>query len=146
MEAQLERYLHESIPLSQAMGLKVKIASPERILLECPFEPNINHHGTAFGGSIVTLATLAGWSWIHVFMRERKLSPKLVIAESNIQYLQPISSLFTAELRAPSEEDIKAFTQAFDRRGSARLELKVSVLCKGDEAAVFRGTYVALKA
>lgn len=146
MEAQLERYLHESIPLTGALGLHIKFASPERVLLECPLEPNLNHHGTAFGGSLVAVATMAGWIWIHVFMRERKLTPKLVISESHMQYLQPVDSNFTAELRAPSEAEIKTFSQTYDRRGSARIELKVSVLCKGEEVGLFKGTYVALKA
>ena len=146
MEAQLERYLHESIPLTKALGLKVIFASPERVLLECPLEPNVNPHGTAFGGSIVAVATLAGWTWIHVYMRERKLTPKLVISDSLMQSLLPVDSTFTAELRAPDEAEIKAFSQAFDRRGSARIELKVSILCKGEEVGLFKGTYVARKA
>jgi thioesterase domain-containing protein len=146
MEAQLERYLHESIPLTRALGLKVIIASPERVLLECPLQPNINLHGTAFGGSIVALATLAGWLWIHVYMRERKQAPKLVISESNMQYLNPVQATFSAELRAPDEATINAFTQTFDRRGSARIDLIVSVLSDGEEVGLFKGTYAALKA
>lgn len=145
MEAQLERYLYDNIPLTQALGLKILYASPERVLLECPLEPNLNHHGTAFGGSIVAVATLAGWIWLHVYMRERKLTPKIVISESHMQYLLPIDGKFSAELRAPSEETVRAFSQTYDRRGSARIDLDVSMLCNGEEAGVFRGTYAALR-
>ena len=145
MEAQLERYLHESIPLTRALGVKVKIASPARVLLECPLEPNVNLHGTAFGGSIVALATVTGWLWIHVYLRERKQTPKLVISESTMQYMNPVTGSFSAELRAPSDAAINSFTQTFDRRGSARIELTVSVLSDGEEVGLFKGTYVALK-
>ena len=145
MEAQLERYLNESIPLTKALGLKIRYAGPDRVLLECPLEPNLNHHGTALGRSIVAVATLAGWIWLHVYMRERKLTPKIVISESNIQYLMPIDSKFSAELRAPTEAEVRTFSQTYDRRGSARIDLNVSMLCNGEEAAVFRGTYAALK-
>jgi thioesterase domain-containing protein len=145
MEPQLERYLHENIPLTKAMGIKIILASPERVLLECPLEPNINIHGTAFGGSISALATITGWLWIHVYMRERKLAPKLVISESKMQFLEPVTGKFSAELRAPSEKIISAFTQSFDRRGSARIDLNVSVLSDGEEVGLFTGTYAALK-
>ena len=145
MEAQLEKYLHESIPLTHALGLKVRFASPERVLLECPLEPNINLHGTAFGGSIVALATITGWLWIHVFMRERKQSPKIVISESHMEYINPVTGMFSAELRSPSDAVVRAFMQGFDRRGSARIDLKVSVLSEGEEVGLFKGTYVALK-
>lgn len=144
MEAVLENYLHDNIPLSRAMGIRVLIASPARILLECPLEPNINHHGTAFGGSIAACATLAGWCWLHVFMQERQLPAKLVISGSSMDYLMPISGGFTAELRPPSLETILAFTQTYARRGSARIELEVDILCKGEIAAQFKGTYAAL--
>ena len=145
MEEQLERYLHESIPLTKAMGLRIVVASPARVLIECPLEPNINVHGTAFGGSIVALATITGWLWIHVYMRERKQTPKLVISESTMQYLEPVSGAFSAELRAPSDKVLRSFTQTFDRRGSARLDLNVSVLSGGEEVGLFQGTYAALK-
>ena len=146
MEAQLEKYLHESIPMTRALGLKVKFASPERVLLECPLEPNLNLHGTAFGGSIVALATITGWLWIHVYTRERKQSPKVVISQSHMSYLEPITGTFSAELRSPSESIIKSFTQTFDRRGSAKIELEVSILSDGEEVGLFKGTYAALKA
>lgn len=146
MEVKLEKYLHESIPLTKALGLRVKFASPARVLLECPLDPNINLHGTAFGGSIVALATITGWTWIHVYMRERKQTPKLVISESHMQYLEPVTGTFSAELRAPSDDIINSFTQTFDRRGSARIELTVSVLSDGEEVGLFKGTYAALKA
>ena len=145
MEAQLERYLHENIPLTRAMGLKVIFANPERVLIECPLEPNVNLHGTAFGGSIVALATITGWLWIHVYMRERKQTPKLVISESTMQYMEPVTGPFSAELRAPSDKIIRSFTQTFDRRGSARIDLHVSVLSAGEEVGLFKGTYAALK-
>ena len=145
MEAQLQKYLYESIPMTESMGLRVKFASPERVLLECPLEPNINLHGTAFGGSIVALATITGWLWIHVYMRERKQTPKLVISESHMQYINPVTGTFSAELRAPRESVINAFTQTFDRRGSARIDLSVSVLSDGEEVGLFKGTYAALK-
>lgn len=144
MEAVLESYLYDNIPLSRAMGIRVLIASPARILLECPLEPNINHHGTAFGGSIVACSTLAGWCWLHVFMQEREIPSRLVISESKMEYIMPISGGFTAELRPPSLDTILNFTQTFSRRGSARIELEVDILSGGEIAAQFKGTYVAL--
>jgi thioesterase domain-containing protein len=145
LETALQNYLAENIPITTAMGIKVVIASPERVLLECPLEQNRNHRGTGFGGSIASIATLAGWAWIWVMMRERTSPPNIVIAKSSIEYDQPVDAAFSAELRPPSDAQIKTFIESFDRRGSARIELKVDVLCRGDEAALFTGTYVVVK-
>ncbi|RYG68370.1 thioesterase, partial [bacterium] len=69
------------------MDIHVEVASPARILLSAPLPPNLNHRGTAFGGSISSLAILAGWSWLWVMLRERAVLPELVIQTAKTDYL-----------------------------------------------------------
>ena len=57
--AALEAFLHEKIPLTRAMGLRVAESSAARLVLEAPLAANVNHLGTAFGGSLHALPTLA---------------------------------------------------------------------------------------
>ena len=59
MTIDMERYLHENIPLSQVMGMQVRVASPEQVLLWAPLAPNINHHQTVFENNGAVLTTLA---------------------------------------------------------------------------------------
>ena len=54
--AALAAFLHEKIPLSAAMDVSVVSASASEVVLEAPLDPNINVHGTMFGGSVSTLA------------------------------------------------------------------------------------------
>jgi len=49
-EQELERYLHERIPLSLAMGVEVRAAGAAGVELHAPLEPNINHRDTVFDG------------------------------------------------------------------------------------------------
>lgn len=144
VERNLQNYLYEHIPLSAAMELEVLVASPSRVLLRAPLAPNINHRNTAFGGSIAALATLAGWSWLHIMLRERLSPPRVVIKSSQMKYEHPVNDEFTAELRPPSEEAYAKFISGLDRRGSGRIELSVDVLCQGEIVAEFQGEFVAL--
>ena len=145
LEATLEQYLHEHIPITAAMGVRVEVASAERVLLSSPLEPNLNHQGTGFGGSIASLATLAGWSWLWVIFREKGLTPKLVVRKSTVEYVAPVTDSFSAELRPPSDASIRDFWNSFNRRSSARIDLKVEVYCRGEEAAYFEGTFVVIR-
>jgi len=43
------------------MGVTVAHYDATGLTLRVRLEPNINHKSTAFGGSLVTLITLAGW-------------------------------------------------------------------------------------
>jgi thioesterase domain-containing protein len=58
---ELERYLHEHIPLSHAMRVGVVTVDAGTVVLRAPLEPNINHRETVFGGSASALAILAAW-------------------------------------------------------------------------------------
>src|SRR5690606_33240492 len=57
-----EAFLHAKIPLARAMGVRVERCDSEGLVLTAPLEPNHNHLGTAFGGSLAALATLAGYA------------------------------------------------------------------------------------
>lgn len=144
MEEALSRYLAENIPLSAAMDVRVEVASPARILLRAPLAPNLNHRGTAFGGSISSLAILAGWSWLWVVLRERSVAPMLVIRSSEMEFLRPIEGEFSAELRPPGDDAFERFRRGLDDHGKGRISLTVEVLGDGEVAARFTGQYVAL--
>ncbi len=56
----IESYLHREIPITAAMGIRVESYNEKELVLTAPLEPNHNHLGTAFGGSLSAIATLAG--------------------------------------------------------------------------------------
>src|SRR5215470_12459711 len=97
--AQMERYLHANIPLSAAMGVRVKVATPDEVLLAAPLAPNINHHQTVFGGSGAVLATLAAWTLLHLRVQHDRLAAQLVIQRSSMEYDRPIEGDFEALCR-----------------------------------------------
>ena len=51
----LADYLYRHIPLARAMDVSVEEASAERVTVVAPLPPNINVHGTMFGGSAAVL-------------------------------------------------------------------------------------------
>lgn len=59
---QVEQYLHQNIPISQQMAVSVVSIDEKGVILAAPLLPNINHHGTVFGGSISNLAILSAWT------------------------------------------------------------------------------------
>ena len=61
----LQASLHERIPLSRAMGVRVLRAEPGGVVVEAPLAPNVNHSGTVFGGSASAVALLAAWALVE---------------------------------------------------------------------------------
>ncbi|MEL7244006.1 MAG: YiiD C-terminal domain-containing protein, partial [Cyanobacteria bacterium J06573_2] len=74
--SEVESYLHEHIPLSKSMEVKVKQVDENGITLTAPLTPNINHRSTVFGGSVSALAILAGWTLVHTNLQALSLSSR----------------------------------------------------------------------
>jgi thioesterase domain-containing protein len=141
--AELERYLHERIPLSRAMDVTVEHVGADEVRLCAPLAPNVNHEGTAFGGSIAALAVLAGWGWLRARLDGAEPLPRLVVQRQEVDYLAAAIDGLVATCAAPSSEEWERFAKLLGRRGRARLELAVDVVAGGARVATMRGVYVA---
>lgn len=140
----LEAKLHREIPLSQAMGVKVSDLSSSRVEISAPLAPNINHKRTAFGGSLHSVAVLAGWSLMTATLQETGADVGyLVIQDSHMEYLKPVPSDFTATAAWPDEEMRKKFLNALGRKGVARAEVTAEIFCEGTLRARLRAQFVA---
>ena len=140
----MERYLHSNIPLSAAMGVQVKVATPDHVHLAAPIAPNINHHQTVFGGSGVVLATLSAWTLLHLRLEHEGLPASLVIQRSSMEYERPIPGDFEAVCKFADDEGWQRFRTMFGRRGRARMTLTSHLLYATHEMGVFVGDFVAL--
>ncbi|MCP8882392.1 thioesterase domain-containing protein [Devosia sp. XJ19-1] len=141
--AALADFLHEHIPLSRAMNVTAVRASVEEVVLEAPLEPNINVHGTMFGGSAATLGLLAAWSVLHLRLEAEGISNQLVIHRTEMEYLKPIAGTAQAVARLEGA-DWASFLHTLDRRGKARLKVNAALVFNGEPAARLAGEFVAI--
>ncbi len=143
MLADLERTLHAEIPLTRAMDVRVLRADQKGLALGAALAPNLNHKQTAFGGSLNSLATLACWSLIQLLVRDRGQKTTVVIQESSVQFLKPVTRDFEALCSLPPAPVIERFLRTLERKGRARLALAATIHAEGDIALRFRGQFVA---
>ncbi|HJS46560.1 MAG TPA: YiiD C-terminal domain-containing protein [Gemmatimonadales bacterium] len=143
--AALERYLHEHIPISGPLGVRVLEAGAAGVRLAAPLAPNLNHRRTAFGGSLAALAILSAWSWLHLKLRGEGFVGRLVIQGNSMEYLAAAEGDFEAGCRAPGAERWALFARTLAQRGRARIELDAEVRVGEALVASFRGQYVALR-
>ena len=141
----LQEYLHRHIPVSQAMGITVVSASLEMIVLRAALAPNLNHRSTAFGGSVASLAVLAGWSLLRLGLDSFTPTPQIVIQHSTMDYTAPIDADFRATCRRPEDAAWRRFLRAFERRGRGRLVVQVDVTAEDQPSASLEAGFVALR-
>ncbi len=141
----LEAVLHNDIPLTREMGVKVISWQNHSLRLHLPLEPNINHKSTLFGGSLYCGAVLAGWGWLYLRLKEAGIDDgHIVIQEGQISYPLPVRRDGVAICDAPDDAIWDKFLKMYQRRGRARLSLNTRIVADGSDhpAVEFVGQYV----
>lgn len=133
------------MPVTQRLGVRLVDIRHGAVLLRAPFAANTNHAGTAFAGSLNAVATLSGWATVWLLLRERDIHAQVVIQDSSVRYLRPVTGDFEAVCAPPSHEATRHLVESVARRGKGRIELAISVHDDRGEAVQFRGRYVAIR-
>ncbi len=66
----VERHLLADIPLARAMQLRIGDWDGDSLRMNAPLAANVNDKGCAFGGSLVSVMTLACWSLIQLAVEQ----------------------------------------------------------------------------
>jgi thioesterase domain-containing protein len=140
----LGRVLASELPITQHLGIAVARADADGVELALPLAPNRNHQGTMFAGSLNAVATLAGWAVVWLVVARAGLAAGIVIQDSTIDYLRPVTGDCLARCEPPLPAAREQFLAALARHRRARLALSVAITVGEKPAARFHGRFVAL--
>jgi thioesterase domain-containing protein len=142
LQALLAHY--EAMPPVAAMRLRIAGADATSLRLHAPLAAHVNDKGCAFGGSLVSMMTLAGWGVATLALERAGLHADVFVASSEVRYRAPLF----ADLEAVAEADaaeLAAFVEAFRNNGRASLDIEARVpLPEGGRACDMRSRYVAI--
>jgi thioesterase domain-containing protein len=136
--------MHERIPLSQAMQVKIVQATEESVTLAAPLAPNINHRQTVFGGSASAVALLAGWALLFLRLRHERLDGYIVVRRSVMNYERPMLVEFTGSAALAAGATWDQFSVALKQKGRARVTLSVVLRCEGKRTAALEAEFVVV--
>lgn len=138
----LTSFLHNKIPLTQAMTVEVVEAGFARLILRVPLAPNLNHHGTAFGGSLSTAGTVAAWTWLYASLQSLGfVDAKIVVMHSESEFYAPVREDFSVEVHAPDETTWETFLAKLRQKQRGSVPLSALVCEGGREAFLLRGVF-----
>ena len=140
---QIQELFYSKIPITRAMGVRVEDYDGQRLILSAPLAENVNHLGTAFGGSLNALAVLSGYGLLWLELQDTECH--IVIRKSSISYERPVRGDIRAICARPDEEALAEFKKTFHQKGKARITLSAAIEDQGMTAVRFEGTFVALR-
>ena len=147
MEAALEdlrKYTRELPPVA-AIQVQVADYDGQRLVLTAPLSANVNDKGSAFGGSMTSLMTYAGWGLVTLQLQQAGMAADVFVADSSVRYLKPLYGDLHAEAELAPDQSWPAFLQTLAQRGRARIHLRAEILLPdGQVMADLAGRYVAI--
>lgn len=140
----LVTYIRDSIPLARTMDLQLGSYDGERLVLNCPLAPNVNDKGCAFGGSLTSLMTLAGWGVVELALRQRGEDCDVYVGQSTVRYLDPVWGDFQAEAQPADGARWETFFATLSSRHRARIAVTCRIPGEGGKpAATLEAQFVA---
>ena len=132
-------YLEKAIKIVEKMGMRILDFKKQSVKIMLPKEPNVNHIGTVYAGSLFSLADYAGGVLFYASFDGKKYYP--LLKEVTIAFKKPGTTDITCEASmSPAQaEQIKSIA---DEAGKADwvldLELKDA---KGDVCCIVHGIF-----
>ncbi|MCX5849406.1 MAG: YiiD C-terminal domain-containing protein [Deltaproteobacteria bacterium] len=127
IEKKYEEYvkiLESIVKIIAAMGIRIIEMWDRHVKVLLPLEPNINHIGTMYAGSLFTVGEFIGGAIFIASFDYTRFYP--IVKAINIQFRRPATTLVTVETTLSTEE-INAIQQEADAKGKADWEMNLEL-------------------
>ncbi len=135
--------LRSQVPLIEHMGVDVVAWDGRTVVVEAPLAPNLNTHGTAFGGSLYNVAAMTGWSAVHLTLMDAGHTPSVWVAKGEIEYKTPVRGVLRGT--ATVSEELRAqLIQNYESKGRAKVAIDVVIREGEQDAVLLKAVYAAM--
>ena len=121
---ELVGYLERAIKIIEKMGMRILDFKKQSVKIMLPKEPNINHIGTVYAGSLFSLADFAAGVLFYSAFDLRKYYP--LLKEVTITFKRPATTDITVETSIPPEQ-AEGIKKIADETGKADWTLDLEV-------------------
>ena len=140
---ELQKKLHNEIPLTKYMDIKIKEYNEKELITTAPLSININDKGTAFGGSLSTITIISAWSLCWLIAKELRFNSKnIVVIRNENSYKKPVTKDISCYTQKPSQEEIQRLKEKLETKKSASIKINSYIIEDNEVCVEFEGYYV----
>lgn len=140
---EIAQHLSDQIRLYQHLGLEAVEISSTITKFKAKLSENLNHKGTAFGGSLYAIGVLSAYALIFATLKEHQLHTEdIVIAKGEIKYLRPVDRDFEVSCGFKTQYELEEFVENLREQKKVRQELRVEITCADQVCASLQGLFV----
>jgi thioesterase domain-containing protein len=129
---ELVKILSDNIKLYEHLGITVQELNSHRAVFKVSLQKNLNHKGTAFGGSLYATGVMSAYALVLAGLKAYKIpTENIVIAKGSIEYHRPVETDFEVHCAFKNIEQEKSFYSELQSTGRVKAELQVQILGDG---------------
>ena len=140
---QVRHKLRSQVPLIAHMGVDLVSWDGASVIVEAPLAPNLNTHGTAFGGSLYNVAAMTGWSAVHLTLMDAGHKPSVWVAKGEIDYKAPVRGTLRG-VATVTDESRQQLLEAYQTKGRAKITIDVLIREGDQDAVILKAVYAAM--
>jgi thioesterase domain-containing protein len=137
--------LYAAMPPVSALQLRIAGFDGDALRLEAPLAAHVNDKGCAFGGSLASLMTLAGWGLVTLRLQQLGFAAEVYVADTQLHYRAPLFADLQATARLAEPDAWSGVLERLRERGRASVRIAACVtLPDGGIAAECEARFVAV--
>ena len=137
--------LYAAMPPVAALQLRIASFDGDALRLQAPLAAHVNDKGCAFGGSLASLMTLAGWGLVTLRLQQARLAADVYVADTQLHYRAPLFADLQATARLAEPDAWTGVLERLRDRGRASVRIAACVtLPDGGIAAECEARFVAV--
>ncbi|MEO8003017.1 MAG: YiiD C-terminal domain-containing protein [Arenimonas sp.] len=109
-----------TMPPVNAMAIRATKFDAGVLSVSAPLANNVNDKACAFGGSLVSVMTMASWGLLSELCRREQIQAEVYIADTQARFLAPLFGDLNAQASLHTDTDWKVFLQTLRSKGRAR--------------------------
>jgi thioesterase domain-containing protein len=136
---------YRGMPPVAALRMAIDGYDGDALRLSAPLSAHVNDKGCAFGGSLGSLLTLAGWGLVQLRLEAAGIDADIFVADSRVRFRAPLHDDLLAVARLADPAAWSGFIAALAARGRGRIQVEgVVPLADGGEAATLDASFAAI--
>ena len=125
---EVDNILRDKIKLYEHLGITIVDINSHKAHFHVSLEKNLNHKGTAFGGSLYATGVMAAYALVLAGLKHHQIvTENIVISKGEISYHRPVETDFEviASFSSPEEEESFYRKIKTDKRGKKTVGVQI---------------------
>jgi len=143
---ELEKKIYNEIPMTRLMELKLVNIDDKYFKTSAPLDINVNDKGSAFGGSLSSIAIISSWCLSKLISDELGFeNVDILVIKNHSSFKKQVTNDIVCLCTIPTQKDINILKEKLKTKESASLKIHAKIVQDDETRMDYEGIYVIKK-